>query len=244
MAAKHKDAMFDLLSQKEDPVFNESNRYSGPMKFFRQKCKGKNKEEIKTLFDSVFDNYGEKKDLVSEVRRQWAEELTNLRLFCVCEINDNLLLWSHYADHHRGVAVQFECLKELDVPLLAAVPVIYSDEAPGMATEEEWIKGALGLAPMNAADVAFGRIIGTKARVWEHEKEWRVVGRRRPYENVGFEDCPFDPQEISKIFLGCNISEDDRKSILALLAGPFAHVQAYSARQHPQKFKIEFERIN
>jgi hypothetical protein len=131
----------------------------------------------------------------------------------------------------------------LDVPLLVAKPVIYGDEAPSFATEDEWIEASLGLRPRPSGDGIWERLVTTKARAWEHEREWRVVTTRRPYENDGYEDCTFSPQEISKVFLGCRMNDNDRADILALLSGPFAHVQAFQARQHPKTYGLEFERI-
>jgi hypothetical protein len=113
-----------------------------------------------------------------------------------------------------------------------------------MATEEEWLNGAMGLAPLVTGEVIWRRLVGTKSRVWEHEKEWRVVTKRRLYERVGFEDCPFYPEEISRIFLGCNISDEDKAATLSLLSGSLARVEAYQAVQHPKKFALTFERIS
>lgn len=169
--------------------------------------------------------------------------MADYRVFCVCEINDNLLLWAHYTDEHKGVAFQFECIPELDVPLLAAKPVIYSDEAPGLATEEGWLQESLGLCAPNTGVDAWLRLVTTKAKAFEHEKEWRVISVRRPYESQGFEDVTYYPQEISKIFLGCRISDSDKASILALVTQDFAHVHVYQARQHAKKYRLEFDRI-
>jgi hypothetical protein len=176
------------------------------------------------------------------VRADWIQRIGDYRLFCVCEINDNLLLWAQYTASHTGAVFQFECIKELDVPLLAGKRVRYSDEAPGFINEEEWIQGGLGLRAIDQDNDVWMRLVTTKARVWEHEKEWRVISKRRPYENEGY-DCRFVPREISKIFLGCKMSEADKSDILQLLSGPFAHVAAYQAMQNPLMFRLDFERV-
>ena len=241
---KYQENFLDLLFQKEEPKLNPQNVYAEALLAMRHEAKSASREKLKQMLGFVFGGKKESLDaLCVNQREMWRKEIVNYRLFCVCEKNDNLLLWSHYADEHKGAAFQFECITELDVPLLVAKPVIYSDEAPGLATEEEWLQEALGLRAPNTGADAWPRLVTTKAKALEHEKEWRVVTTRRPYENEGYEDATFYPQEISKVFLGCRMNNPDKAKILSLLTNDFAHVEVYQARQHPKKYQLEFERV-
>jgi hypothetical protein len=193
---------------------------------------------------NIFEELGDGLETFGILWRDiWTKMMKDFRLLCVCETNDNLLLWAHYTNDHTGAVFQFECITELDVPLLVAQPVIYSDEPPGLATEEEWIESVLGLRPLNTGEEVTRRLVTTKVRALEHEKEWRVVTTRRSYETQGYEDTKFFPREISKVFLGCRMTDSDKADILSLLSGPFAHTEAYQARKHPKKYQLEFDRI-
>lgn len=55
------------------------------------------------------------------------DHLAHARVLCVTEDADNVVMWSHYADQHRGVALRLECLDAADNTLLAARPVQYTD---------------------------------------------------------------------------------------------------------------------
>jgi hypothetical protein len=156
---------------------------------------------------------------------------------------DNLLLWSHYADVHQGVAFQFECIKELDVPLLVANPVTYSSEPPAMATVDEWLHAMLGLRAFDPTKDIWHRLTHTKSDIWKEEKEWRVVTYARPNETGTFSDTPFYPREISRILLGCKILEEDKNDFLKLATGPFAHVEVFRAYQKPRSYGLDFRRI-
>lgn len=92
------------------------------------------------------------------------------------------MLWSLYAEEHKGVVFQFDCIKELDVPLLVAKPVIYADEPPEMATAAEWIDVLCGVRPLPEANDYWHLLMHTKSTVWREEKEWRVVSTARPYD--------------------------------------------------------------
>ncbi len=71
----------------------------------------------------------------SELDGWWHTFRQNLRVFCVSEINDDLLMWAHYSDCHRGAVFKLKCIPELDGPLCAAVPILYQDELPIVATK-------------------------------------------------------------------------------------------------------------
>lgn len=240
---RHCERFLELIFQKEEPPFVPGNRFVSQLQAFRKLARTKSRPEIKAIFLEAYPEMVRNMEAASQyVRLEWKREVRDYRLFCVCEINDNLLLWSHYTACHTGVVIQFECIKELDTALLAAQRVRYAEEAPGFATEEEWIQGALGLRAIEGDDIWI-RLVTTKSRVWEHEKEWRVITKRRNYENQGYEDCKFAAREISKVFLGCKISEHDKNDVLGLLSGSLAHVEVYQAYQHPKMYGLEFKRI-
>jgi hypothetical protein len=245
-ASKEKlcERFLDLVFQEEEPAFVPEHRFVPQLQAFRRIAAGKERAEIHSLFLDAWPEMVRGIEALSEDERlKWQAEMGDYRLFCVCEINDNLLLWANYTASHTGVVFQFECLKEIDAPLLAALPVRYTDEAPGFVTEEEWINGMLGLRPIDQDDDAWERLVTTKARAWEHEKEWRVISKRRPYENEGYEDCKFAPREIAKVFLGCKMEEADKNDILGLLSGVFEKVEVYQAKQNSKMFRLDFDRV-
>ena len=80
---------------------------------------------------------------------------------CFSERNDALLMWSHYADEHRGLCIGYN-LHDL-IKNYNCFPVIYSDEMP-QGKE-------LGL---NKTDSLMKYIL-TKYSDWSYEKEWRII---------------------------------------------------------------------
>jgi hypothetical protein len=106
---------------------------------------------------------------------------------CFCRSWQNLLLWSHYADKHRGVAL------EIDVPDDEAMSVTYTESRVQWDTRKITSSGGFS---QEHVDV----IATTKSRHWEYEEEVRVVAS---IEN----DTPenglyFCPVSIKGIVLG------------------------------------------
>jgi len=105
---KHLERFLDLLFQENEPNLHLENPYSEVLLSMRSQVKNHSREEWKKILRLVF---GGKKEFIDALciyqRQMWRTEMANYRLFCVCETNDNLLLWSHYADEHKGVVFQF-----------------------------------------------------------------------------------------------------------------------------------------
>lgn len=244
--AKWHHRLLDILCDSREPDFDQTNPESAWINKLRKIAAGKSRSTLKGVMGSLFEEFASHMEQWSDTEREiWKIRAASFRLFCVCIENDNILLWSHYADSHSGVVLQFECIKELDVPLLGACEVQYSKVAPSISPQEEFIEEALGLRPLKKGEEVHKKLITTKAIDWKYEHEWRVVSTRRDSENQGnnYEDIPFHPPEISKVFLGCKIDSTDRANILKLLQGRFAHVEAYQAKRNARMFKVDFDRI-
>lgn len=96
------------------------------------------------------------KRLVRDAMRGFKKEFgEKYGLICFCEVWENPLLWSHYADKHRGICLGF------DVDRRGLCPVNYMEERselPDAPTEE-----------------FASQLYSTKYAGWKYEQEWRVT---------------------------------------------------------------------
>src|ERR1700722_18709278 len=131
MAQKKRERLLDLVSQDKEPDFDLQNPYVNDLLTMRNHAKSMPREQAREKLGTIFDEVGSDnglENLFFSWRERWKKMMADFRLLCVCEANNNLLLWAHYTNNHMGAVFQFECIAELDVPLLAAQRVIYSDE--------------------------------------------------------------------------------------------------------------------
>jgi Protein of unknown function (DUF2971) len=175
----------------------------------------------------------------------WPQWLRELRVICVSEINDDILMWSHYADCHRGVVIELKCIPEKDTAFCEAQPVNYRPDIPVMGTAEQWVKHVTGkeLLPL---DDLFEMYTLTKSSHWAYEKEWRCLqanpdGARDVAPLVTLREIL--PEEISAVYFGCRISPEHREEILRLVASRVPHAKVFQGLQSETEFKLEFERI-
>lgn len=178
------------------------------------------------------------------IKKQWSEFIPQFRIFSLSAVHDNLLMWSHYSDSHKGVVLELQCINDLDSPWLIAQPVTYQNIPPVLATKQVWIKSITGQKRLNYDKWQFYEPYTlTKTTDWEYEKEWRVVSFMRPGESGLYTDYPFNPRELKSVYLGCDISEEDANDIISLIKFDFSHVRIYRAKKHERDTKLSFNRI-
>lgn len=154
------------------------------------------------------------------------KELENMEVLCLCEPRDDLLMWSHYANGHRGVCFGF---RTIDWVLLRkhAKPVQYVDRYPMVNFFRTELREA-------AHQVTF-----TKSLRWSHEREWRVVRKATRSQMYAY-----DPEALQEVILGCEIGGEERRQIVDAVRRAKSTpkvLQAYVARG---KFALRFEEID
>ena len=119
------------------------------------------------------------------------------RICCFSEVKDNILMWSHYADKHRGACLGF------DEEIIFTERVF--DSFYGTVKYEEKI------VPYNLSEYreeAIHHWILTKSKSWEYEKETRFLIGSNPPEFI-----KFNKSSIKEILLGCNMVDKRKKAI-------------------------------
>lgn len=146
--------------------------------------------------------------LLDNADRQMSLKMKELFLIgCLCTNYKNKLMWSHYADSHKGFCIEYDYSDlVVDDHTVLPLPVIYSDERPLIS----W-KAALNNTPENVEEavVQFTKGLLTKDNIWSYENEWRIL--------IKAKDVPDIPMtHISCVYLGASISDENRNAILQI----------------------------
>jgi hypothetical protein len=178
-----------------------------------------------------------------QYREAWPAYVRSMRVFCVAEVENDLLMWSHYADQHRGVVLKLKCIPELDTSLCAARAITYRQDIPVIAGLDEWVAHSTGQRRLNW-DGLFFDLVFTKSAHWSYEREWRCWVLARPEDGTElYEDNLLDPEEIEALYLGCRMTKEDREAILGFLGDKLNHVTVFQAQTAERRFGLDFERI-
>lgn len=147
-------------------------------------------------------------------------------VLCLSSKADQILMWSHYADSHRGIAIGFEATSR--TPFFGrAEPVIYSEQYPNV-----------DLLSMDLEDTAIP-ILFTKSNHWEYEAEWRVVEHEG-----GYGTYKFPPELLKSIILGCNITIEDKEMVMHWMSERAFQPKLYQASKKLSEFGIDIIEIN
>jgi hypothetical protein len=152
--------------------------------------------------------------------RMYHETVTsNVGVLCLSELHDDILMWAHYADSHRGCCLIFNPAE----PFFAtAQPVHYREDRPHVNplvhSEEQMLDAAMF----------------SKSNHWSYEREWRIL----QYKNgAGVYTVP--SPALVQVVLGAEISAENEAKVLQWVAKASTTVSVVSASLSPRKFKVE-----
>ena len=94
--------------------------------------------------------------LPESIRRFSAEirpELTRIKIICFSELKACNLMWSHYAESHAGLVIEFQCADGCDSVYRLAKPVIYSERPPQFSDDSTVARILAGDKKFSSDDV-------------------------------------------------------------------------------------------
>jgi hypothetical protein len=176
---------------------------------------------------SVYSDDGFTQEAIEETHRQIVEDYG---VTCFGEFWNNILMWSHYADKHRGICLGF------DIPDGVIRKVIYEPHVEvigsltGLSTENEIVTEGTRL---------LNKLFETKYVGWQYESEYRVNGSREDRdEETGFYFVPFGDELILKEVIAGARYRMSKKPIEDALKGYSEAVDIKKAAISSTQFEI------
>jgi hypothetical protein len=173
-------------------------------------------------------------DETAFIQKNFAERIyLSVGVFSLSEINDNILMWSHYSNSHKGMCIGFKTLElrnflkeHFDKNLVVLSKMEYSKEYPDINLDEK--------------DEDIGRkLLKTKADNWRYEKEWRFILNGRTDKEVELPEGV-----LSEIILGCRMPRNHKIEIIEHLRDRKEKIELKEAYPNSREFKLDFHKIN
>jgi hypothetical protein len=156
---------------------------------------------------------------------------------------ENILLWSHYADKHKGFCVEFDArrlylfcikyLKDLESQSRRGFQsiifrnVTYAEKYP-----------VLNAYRIELAERTLTQLL-TKSNDWWYEQEYRIV-----WFHGADKKLIIDDGIISKVILGCQMFGPDREEIISILKSRSDRIPLLRAKKKLDSFGLDFEYLN
>jgi hypothetical protein len=139
------------------------------------------------------------------------------------ETATNMLLWSYYAEGHRGIAVRFNM----------AFQNIAAIERRALPLRVEYADSFPTLSLFTGSTVAFvTTAFRTKARCWTHEDEWRLL-----FLTPGPVRLP--PSMIDGIVFGMRIVPKNEARLRKWVAGRVPAIELLRVKQRPDSYDLD-----
>jgi len=153
-------------------------------------------------------------EILQDIKKNWG-------ILSLIADPNNLLLWSHYADSHKGYCLGFDRDVFYEAyPNEVFYPVTYSDDYPtvNMIYFIENFKTSMkifwggSITPDEIMDIfsksGFFKPMTTKNKIWELEKEWRWIKMNSAGDKV-----PFPKGFLKRIIFGKKMTDDHKRTI-------------------------------
>lgn len=182
------------------------------------------------------------RDTQEEYQAHWQDRLLpGVRVFCVSEDRDNLLMWAHYARDHTGAVLELWSLPEEDNSLSVARPIEYAPKPLPFFSEAEFIENLTGIRKLDFRAL-YRRYAYVKSDHWAYEREWRVW---YPYSESKepFDTVPLRKSEVAAIYFGCKASSDFVLQALQMCRMFFPDAKAFKASKSRNGYGVEYTEI-
>ena len=165
------------------------------------------------------------------VQREFAA--TKFGIFSVSTQKDNILLWSHYSNLHKGICIRFSCKKfrkfiETDCVKKDLIIhwdyVDYQNEYPTLNPFEfEKIE-------------SYTKSLLIKSKDWKYENELRFILFDLPDKAIIIPDGIID-----QVILGCKITKENKKELIQIAKKKNIELQQAVLKQNT--FGLDFNKI-
>jgi len=178
-------------------------------KDFSEFIKRRAREEFTELPAAARDPYAEELINVGrpDIERILQEYVDALGILSLSSKPDSALMWSYYANSHKGMCLGFDTSDKM---FQSAHAVRYQRKAPEYRLD----------GPPLANAEAF---VLTKALKWKHEEEWRIIMQ------LGRQSYPFRPDALLSVIFGASTSDKDRDKVKQWIANGPCHPRLYMA---------------
>lgn len=162
--------------------------------------------------------------LTEEIKSQLDLKIKSRGVLSMASKWSSPLMWSHYADEHKGICIEYDISKAVCKKPKAVD--YYGERGILLSKISEYI--------FNSSSDALSEIehkyFYTKANQWNYEEEWRYVS-----EGQGLSPVPF---HLSAIYFGMRCPHSVISSIVKLLNGSESSISFYKAYASQTNFEI------
>jgi len=179
---------------------------------------------------NLYDSH--KKNEIEEVNKlklfisSYLSFIQNVKTCCFSEQFNNVLMWSHYAEKHEGMVISYN------------PSILFWGEDYFKKVEYSDKRVSISLTDSDS-NAFVSKLITTKGKCWEYEKEWRLI----KYNAQNINTIRVNPQVIDCIYLGLRVSEEKCQEVKGIRDSQYPNAIIKRASMDKDSFNLVFKRI-
>lgn len=201
-----------LYDLKNDDRYNINKTLFNYTKINKDTIKNILNEEIWLSNTKLFNDPVDPSIKRKNKNNMYNDLLDKIKVGCLTSKNDNTLMWSHYADKHRGVCIEYNISKIFIDKNSTIRKVNYNKN---MAYEEkmDYIKRFSDIQIDDKNITTLLELFCIKSKEWEYEDEYRILY----YDSTSNSNGITIKLPIKNIYFGTETSEEDKKLIYDII---------------------------
>ena len=219
-----RDQVFSFIEHGKKSLLDKSlyfNLEGKSLKHFLKKLGSKSLErKYQMINEVVYQASGIPLSNPNQLFKSLEQRLMTTGIFSLSETDTDQLMWAHYANEHKGLALGFE----------VETNSILADNRHCFAIIQRNLE-----VPFD--DPIFRRCVSTKPTAWGYEKEWRYID-----ETDGLHTFP---GKLVEVTFGLRCTEENRLKIISLAKENFDDsIIFYEIVKVPNTSQIAKQRYN
>ena len=205
---------------------------------------------------SSFFNYLRDRSKVGPTVKKHLDDFltTNKRRYAILSLsttNNNLLMWAHYCDSHRGFVLGFDStdtfFQTRRVNAFSTLAEVhYSDERPVMPAPEQWDGSREQILEMVGSEDLAKLMFYTKSSDWAYEHELRIIANPevadhhdRTSDGNHLYLYRFPPACLKEVIFGIRMPRDQREKITKLVKERYEGIKLFQAKLGAERFDLD-----
>lgn len=193
----------------------------------------KNRPNHPQSLAEILQKYGENKAFV-KFKSENAKCYKSMRgVLSMSQNPKNILMWSHYANHHKGIVYEFETRN-----LFSHAKTLDFKDFPYKVSYAFQYELLSYIAIGDEAVEQYRRELLTKAQDWAYEKEYRYIDLQKSGAKK------FNPSCLTSIIFGKRTEQDEINAVMECCEKHnLTHIKFKQADFIDDKFELEFKDI-
>lgn len=188
-----------------------------PEKSYEEALKDIGKYDVQMLEAKLLKTYNDYKEKIC--------------VACLSETFDNILMWSYYTDH-KGVCIEYDFNALIAQFREILFPIVYAKRYNML---DEILKERV-------SDWAFCEGVTTKAEMWSHENEWRIILKNEYISDFNGAGGSFPMPTPTAVYLGARIKEN-KELYDKMMEYSAIHKNCYQIRLDAEEYKLIANKI-